>query len=61
MQKLSLEKAVSDLGYEALAAKLGCSVGAIAKAIKLKRKVTVCKSAAGEYSAFEIKPFPGRK
>lgn len=58
------EQTLSDFakvhGQSGAAEKLGCTQGAIRKAIVENRKITVVANDGGQFKAFEVRPFPSK-
>lgn len=60
MKRTPLTKFVAERTQEDCAALLGCTQGAISKALRVGRSVIVTEHDDGTYSAEELRPFPAR-
>lgn len=60
MKRIPLIQFVEDRGQLDSALLLGCTQGAISKALRVGRDITVTEHADGSFTAEELKPFPNQ-
>lgn len=61
MKRTPLTTFVEERTQEVCAALLGCTQGAISKALRVGREVFVTEHEDGTFSASELRPFPSQK
>jgi len=61
MKRTPLDIFVSERTQEECAVLLGCTQGAISKALRVGRAVLVTEHDDGTFSAEELRPFPSRQ
>ena len=58
MRRIPLSDFAKEHGHTKAAQMLGCTQGALSKAIRVGRDVVVTEHADGKYTAEELRPFP---
>lgn len=61
MRLIPLAEFAKEHGHTRAAKILGCTQGALSKAIRIGRAVSVTENDDGTYSAQELRPFPSQK
>ncbi|OEO24046.1 hypothetical protein AX279_19630 [Pseudomonas sp. J237] len=61
MKRIPLSQFVEDRGQIDSALILGVTQGAISKALRVGRDITVTEHSDGSFSAVELKPFPAQQ
>lgn len=61
MRRIPLSDFAKEYGHTKAAQMLGCTQGALSKAIRVGRDVVVTCNEDGSLSALELRPFPSQK
>lgn len=61
MRRIPLSEFANEHGHTKAAQMLGCTQGALSKAIRVGRDVFVTRNDDGSLSAEELRPFPSQK